>query len=115
MCLQHFVAGLYGFQLCRGVRFILILVGVMLAGTRVGPVVKLEYLIAEILLGVGSSDEYPGGKESDHQDGAEEFWKTGSGGIYGRHAENACPLSSEMQEMPVKVVSSSASLVSTSL
>jgi len=54
-------------------------------------------LIAEILVGVGSGDEYSGGEESDHQNGAEEFWKTGSGGIYGRHAENACPFSSEMQ------------------
>jgi hypothetical protein len=54
-------------------------------------------LIAEILVVVGSGDEYSGGEESDHQNGAEEFWKTGSGGIYGRHAENACPFSSEMQ------------------
>ncbi len=64
---------------------------------------------------VGSSDEYSGGEESDHQDGAEEFQKTGSEGIYSRHAENACAVSTEMLEMPVKVASSLCSSVSTSL
>jgi hypothetical protein len=92
---------------------VLIWVGVVLGGIGVC-VVELEQWIAEIFVRVGFSDEYSIGEESD-QDGAEEFWNTGSGGIYGCHAENACAVSTEMPEMPVKVALSLSSSVLTSL
>jgi hypothetical protein len=40
----------------------------VLTGTGVCPIVEFEDLIDEILVRVGSSDEYAGGEESDHQD-----------------------------------------------
>ncbi len=64
---------------------------------------------------VGSCDKDASGEESDHQDGADELRKTGSGGIYGRHAEKASAVSTDMLEIPVKVVTSLRSSVSTSL
>ena len=87
----------------------------MFTGIGVGPIVEFEQLIDEILVRVGSSDTDASGEEADHQDGADELWKTGSGGIYRCHAENACAVSTEMLEMPVKVASSLCSSVSTSL
>jgi len=53
-------------------------------------------LIDEILVRVGSGDKDASSEEADHQDRADKFWKTGSGGMYGRHAENTVPLSFEM-------------------
>jgi hypothetical protein len=52
------------------VHFILVLVCVVLTGTGVCSIAfpKFEQLIAEMLVGVGSSDEYSGGEETDHQD-----------------------------------------------
>ncbi len=88
MCLQHLVVGQEGFQLCRGGCTVQVWVGVVISGIGACVVIGLEQWIADILVGVGSSDEYSSREESDHQDGADELRKTGSGGIYGRHAEN---------------------------
>ncbi len=68
----------------------------MLTGIGVCSVVEFEQLINEILVRVGSSDKDASGEEADHQNGADELQKTGSGGMYGCHAENIVPFSLEM-------------------
>jgi len=68
----------------------------VLTGIGVWPIVEFEQLIDEILVRVGSGDKDASSEEADHQDRADKLWKTGSGGMYGRDAENTVPLSFEM-------------------
>ena len=55
---------------------------------------------------VGSCNEDACDKKSDNRDGAAQFRKACSGGINGRHVEKASLVSSERQEMPLRLLAS---------
>ncbi len=86
----------------------------MITDIGVCSIVESEQLIEEIVVRVGSGDKDASSEEPDHQDGADELRKTGSGGMYSRHAEKIVPLLCEMLLMLAAGVLSSVSVVSTS-
>ena len=71
-------------------------------------------MIVEIWVRVGSCEKDAGCEKADRQDRADKFWKAGSGGIYGCHAEKASAISSDRPEMwlSLLVSLSSSNLVS---